>query len=235
MNKISQWIKEYAGDKSLIVGVSGGIDSATVSTLCAETKLPIHVLNIDIGSNKDNQELAKAHIKWLVERYDNVSPHYINLTNTFNSFIADISINNPHANANTKSRLRMVALYQYATMYGGLVIGTGNKVEDFGVGFFTKYGDGGVDISPIANFYKSEVREIAKKLGIIKQIIKAKPTDGLWEDNRTDEDQIGATYEELEAVMKDEPVGEKAKIIYETFHSQNKHKMKPIPVYKGEF
>lgn len=235
MNKISEWIKEYAKDKHLVVGVSGGIDSAVTSTLCAETGLQTHVLNINIDSNADNQNLAKEHIIWLKEKYDNVNPHYINLSNTYNSFLNDISISNPHANANTKSRLRMVALYQYAAMYGGIVAGTGNKVEDFGVGFFTKYGDGGVDISPIANFYKSEVREIAVKLGILQEIIEAKPTDGLWDDNRTDEDQIGATYEELESVMKGKESSSKVKEIYNKFHTQNKHKMQPIPVYRGGF
>lgn len=232
MNKISKWIKDYAGDKSLIVGVSGGIDSAVTSTLCAETGLDTHVLNIGINSNNNNQDLAKEHIGWL-KQYPNVKAHYLDLTDTFYQLLSDIDFNHDHANANTKSRLRMISLYYYATVYNGLVVGTGNKVEDFGVGFFTKYGDGGVDISPIANFYKSEVRGIAKKLGIIEDIITAKPTDGLWEDNRSDEDQIGATYEELEAVMKGKSKDKSE--VYTKFHEQNKHKMQPIPVYKGEF
>lgn len=231
MNKISKWIKEYAKEKNLIVGVSGGIDSAVTSTLCAEAGLKTHVLNIGINSNNNNQDLAREHIGWL-KQYPNVKAHYLDLTDTFYQLLSDINFNHVHANANTKSRLRMVVLYYFATVYDGIVVGTGNKVEDFGVGFFTKYGDGGVDISPIANLYKSEVRELARKLGIIEEIINAKPTDGLWSDNRTDEDQIGATYEELEAIMKGE--SDNKKEIYEKLHNQNKHKMQPIPVYKGK-
>lgn len=219
----------------MVVGVSGGIDSAVTSTLCAETQLQTYVLNIGISSNNDNQNLAKEHIKWLKEKYPNVETHYIDLTDTFSQLLSDLDFNFDHANANAKSRLRMVTLYYYATVHNGLVVGTGNKVEDFGVGFFTKYGDGGVDLSPIANFYKSEVREIGKKLGILEEIINAKPTDGLWEDNRSDEDQLGVSYEQLEAVMKGETATPKAKAIYKKFHNQNQHKMQPIPVYKGEF
>lgn len=235
MNNISKWLKDYAGDKSLVIGVSGGIDSAVTSTLCAETQLPVYVLNIGINSNNNNQDLAKEHIKWLTGKYTNIKAHYIDLTDTYYQLLSDLDFSHDHANANSKSRLRMVTLYYYATVHNGLVVGTGNKVEDFGVGFFTKYGDGGVDISPIANLYKSEVRELGKKLGILEEIIHAKPTDGLWEDNRTDEDQLGASYEELEAIMKGLPVREEVKDIYEKLHSQNEHKMNNIPVYRGKW
>jgi NAD+ synthase len=233
MNKISQWIKKYARGKTLVIGVSGGIDSAVTSTLCAETGLPVYAITMPIDSDEDSQILAEAHLKWLDGKYENVQVETIELTNAYWNVLQDLGRSHPHANANTKSRLRMVCLYYIATEQAGLVVGTGNKVEDFGVGFFTKYGDGGVDISPIANLYKSEVRELGRRLGISKDIINAVPTDGLWEDNRSDEDQLGVTYEELEAVMKGLPSSQKAKEVYNNFNMQNKHKMMPIPIYKG--
>lgn len=234
MNKIAKWLKEYAQDKALVVGVSGGIDSAVTSTLCAETGLTTYALNIAINSSSTGQELAYEHLKWL-RKYENVKVRNLELTDTFHQFLSDVDFNHDHANANTKSRLRMVALYYYATVYDGLVVGTGNKVEDFGVGFFTKYGDGGVDISPIANLYKSEVRELGKKLGVLQQIIDAKPTDGLWGDNRTDEDQLGISYEELEAVMQGAKASPEAQEKYWELHNNNLHKMIPVPVYRGKW
>ena len=234
--RIVNWLKDYYWKydiKAFVVGVSGGIDSAVVSTLCAETGFPTYVLTMPLHSKKGNTELSDVHAKALSKKYSNVRVVNIDLSNTYESLLFDIDqdfVNNKLANANTKSRLRMVTLYQVAGSVGGIVVGTGNKVEDYGVGFYTKYGDGGVDIAPIADLYKTEVRELGVHLGVDALIIDAKPTDGLWEDGRTDEDQIGATYEELEEAMENGE-GKGVDILYK-FNNQNSHKMQPIPTFK---
>ena len=233
---IVRWLSDYYwmyNIKAFVVGVSGGIDSAVVSTLCAKTGLSTYVLTMPLHSKEENTELSNAHAKALAAKYSNVKVVDVDLTKTYESFMAwmdNTFISNDLANANTKSRLRMVSLYQVAGSVGGIVVGTGNKVEDYGIGFYTKYGDGGVDIAPIADLYKTEVRELAKHLGIDKRIIEAPPTDGLWEDARSDEDQIGATYEELEEAME-YGTGPAVKIL-ERFREQNEHKMIPIPTFK---
>ena len=241
---IVDWIKNYANDnniKSLVVGVSGGIDSAVTSTLCALTGLETIVVNMPIQQSTNEVDRGLDHVNWLNNKFDNVIPTKVNLNNTFDSFLNDFSNSNLPANklaeANTRSRLRMVTLYHMAAKYEGIVVGTGNKVEDFGIGFYTKYGDGGVDISPIADLMKSEVYDAGLELGIINSIMVAAPTDGLWGDTRTDEDQIGATYNELEWAMTfngDEsslsPKQKEVLEIYNKFNTANKHKMLPIPV-----
>ena len=247
--KIQDWIKSYVnenGISTLIVGVSGGIDSAVVSTLCAETGIPTIVVGMPINSSPENTKLSDLQISLLTAKYDNVEGYYIDLSPLFESFKShkafDKRFNSELGFANTKSRLRMVSLYQIAASVGGIVVGTGNKVEDFGVGFYTKYGDGGVDISPIADLYKSEVRELGKLLGIPQDIINAEPTDGLWEDNRIDETQIGSTYDELEWAMEygmdkwseQLELTEKERTIlttYANFNTKNKHKMVSIPIF----
>ena len=234
--RIVAWIKDYAdsnGIKSLVVGVSGGIDSAVVSTLCAETGLPTYALTMPLLSKKENTALSDGHALGLVKKYSNVTNVNVDLTDSykvFNLTVDDTFTKNELANANTKSRLRMVTLYQIAGSVGGIVVGTGNKVEDYGIGFYTKYGDGGVDIAPIADLYKTEVRELGSYLRVRREIIDAKPTDGLWEDGRSDEDQIGATYAELEEAMEN-GTG-KAVDILSRFNRQNRHKMEPIPTFK---
>jgi NAD+ synthase len=239
--KIIDWISEYlvnSNQQGFVVGVSGGVDSALVSTLCARSGKPTVVLSMPIHQDKSQLSRAHKHIEWLVKNYSNVSTSEYDLTNLFNNFENLFQTKNSHASANTRSRLRMVTLYHVAALASSLVVGTGNKVEDFGVGFYTKYGDGGVDISPIADLTKSEVRDMAKFLGIDSEIVTAKPTDGLWEDNRTDEDQIGASYEELEWAMNNnysENLSDRQKEvldIYLKFNKQNKHKMVSIPVFK---
>ena len=235
-NRIVTWISDYYWKyniKALVVGVSGGIDSAVVSTLCAETRLPTYVLTMPLLSKKENTALSDGHALGLVKRYSNVTNVNVDLTDAykvFNLTVDDEFTKNELANANTKSRLRMVTLYQVAGSVGGIVVGTGNKVEDYGIGFYTKYGDGGVDIAPIADLYKTEVRELGGYLGVRREIIDAKPTDGLWEDGRSDEDQIGATYAELEEAMEN-GTG-KAVDILSRFNRQNRHKMEPIPTFK---
>ena len=235
-NRIVTWISDYYWKyniKALVVGVSGGIDSAVVSTLCAKTGLPTYALTMPLLSKKENAALSDGHALGLVKRYSNVTNVNVDLTETykvFNLFVDDTFTKNELANANTKSRLRMVTLYQIAGSVGGIVVGTGNKVEDYGVGFYTKYGDGGVDIAPIADLYKTEVRELGSYLRVRREIIDAKPTDGLWEDGRSDEDQIGATYAELEEAMA-KGTG-KAVDILSRFNRQNRHKMEPIPTFK---
>ena len=233
---IDRWLKDYYyfyGIKAFVVGVSGGIDSAVVSTLCAKTDLPTYILTMPLHSKRENTELSNAHAKSLVYKYPNVFNVNVDLTRTYDSFMSwmdDEFTSNELANANTKSRLRMVALYQVAGSVGGIVVGTGNKVEDYGIGFYTKYGDGGVDIAPIADLYKTEVRELGKYLSVDERIIDAIPTDGLWDDDRKDEDQIGASYEELEEAME-RGTGNAVEIL-EKFNTQNKHKMEPIPTFK---
>jgi len=240
IDDIVEWLKTYSENNNnlcFVIGVSGGIDSAVVSTLCAKTKIKTHVVSLPINQNLEQLRRADEHIKWLKNKFDNVISHKIDLTGifsefkfVFNEYDKDLSW------ANTKSRLRMVSLYQISSYYNGLVVGTGNKIEDFGVGFFTKYGDGGVDISPIADLTKTEVREIAKELSVIEDILIAKPTDGLWDDDRSDEDQIGNTYEELEWAMDlfEKFDNKKIDIIfnYLKLNKQNKHKMVEIPIFK---
>jgi NAD+ synthase len=243
-NNISNWIKNYSNKfniETLIVGVSGGIDSAVTSTLCAETGLKTIVINMPIRQSSGEINRGEEHMAWLKNRYKNVSSKTVNLDKTFNSFLDDFSLKTEEmAEANTRSRLRMVTLYHMAAQTNGIVVGTGNKVEDFGVGFYTKYGDGGVDISPIADLLKSEVYSLGKDLEIIDSIMKAPPTDGLWGDTRTDEDQIGASYDELEWAMLYKgnlnSLSKRQKEVYEIytkFNNQNKHKMNPIPIYKS--
>ena len=232
---ISDWMADYmksSGMNVFVVGVSGGIDSAVVSTLAAETRYNVFALGMPIHQNPEQESLSDAHLKWLSEKYVNVEAVKINLTNTFETFRYDLErhATDNHALANTRSRLRMVTLYQFAGQYKGIVVGTGNKVEDYGVGFYTKYGDGGVDIAPIADLYKTEVWELGKHLGVDSRIIEATPTDGLWNDGRSDEDQLGTTYVALEEAMES-GTGAAVKIL-ETFNNMNSHKMNPIPTFK---
>lgn len=240
---ISDWIKNYAksnGIDSLVVGVSGGIDSALVSTLCSMTGIPTHCVIMPIHQNPEHTKRGLNHVKWLQSKYPLVELHQLDLTEVYDKFVETMSnAKSDLGFANSRSRLRMVTLYQLASAKNGIVVGTGNKVEDFGVGFYTKYGDGGVDISPIADLMKTEVFELAKELDINQEILQAQPTDGLWGDDRNDEDQIGATYPELEWAMTyqgntselSEREIEVLKIYY-NFNNKNKHKMQPIPVYK---
>ena len=235
INYIVGWIDDYVKKSSnidsLVIGVSGGIDSALTSTLCAMTK--IKTILVKIPLNSKDISLSKAHCSSLVKGFKNTEEYEIDLSDTFNIFKQTCQATNHNdelAFANSKSRLRMLLLYQVAQSSSGIVVGTGNKVEDFGVGFYTKYGDGGVDISPIADLTKSEVRALAKELGIIDEILTAKPTDGLWEDDRTDEDQLGLTYEQLENAMTDENSIYREK--YLEIRTRNLHKMMPIPVCK---
>jgi NAD+ synthase len=232
---ISDWMADYmksSGMNVFVVGVSGGIDSAVVSTLAAETRYNVFALGMPIHQDPKQESLSDAHLKWLSEKYINVEAVKINLTNTFETFRYDLErhATDNHALANTRSRLRMVTLYQFAGQYKGIVVGTGNKVEDYGVGFYTKYGDGGVDIAPIADLYKTEVWELGKHLGVDSRIIEATPTDGLWNDGRSDEDQLGTTYVALEEAMES-GTGAAVKIL-ETFNNMNSHKMNPIPTFK---
>ena len=244
---ISNWILNYANSNNistLVVGVSGGIDSAVTSTLCAKTGLKTLVINMPIHQNDSEYNLSNQHMMWLRSNWDNVESHIINLSETFDVLKNELSKKEVSdiAMVNTRARIRMATLYSLAGSNNGIVVGTGNKVEDFGVGFFTKYGDGGVDISPIADMYKSEVYLLADSLGIIQEIQEAAPTDGLWADGRTDEDQIGATYDELEWAMNeiDNPSAEKERNerlaevmrIYLKLNSMNSHKMNPIPIFK---
>ena len=251
VNHIVNWLIEYCNSSKtngFVIGISGGIDSAVVSTLCALTKKNILCLEMSIHQNKKEKKRSSEHINWLEKNFSNVSNYKISLSNIFDLFKDNMPVeikNNEKqllSLANSRARLRMTTLYYFASLNNYLVAGTGNKVEDFGVGFYTKYGDGGVDISPIADLFKSEVYMLAKYLNIIKSIQKADPTDGLWPDSRTDEDQIGVSYEELEWAMKINQknndinsFSERQKLVlnvYKEFNTKNHHKMIPIPVCK---
>ena len=245
INHISHWLKTYAKDagvKGFVIGISGGIDSAVTSTLAAKTGLPLLCVEMPIHQNKIQAERGLKHITWLKEHFDNVSSLELQLSSVFDSFTRQLTkdeAKNELALVNTRARLRMTTLYYFAQSNQSLVLGTGNKVEDFGIGFFTKYGDGGVDISPIADLLKTEVYKLGEKLGIVTDILSAAPTDGLWNDNKTDEDQIGASYPELEWAMDFN--GDKNSIstrereileIYTKLNIANQHKMHAIPICK---
>lgn len=248
VNHIVNWLKDYAINAKVngfVIGVSGGIDSAVTSTLCAKTGLDVLCVEMPIHQAKSQVNRALGHIDWLKSNFKNVSMTQVNLTPVFDSLIEELpTVKDVEVRfmslANTRARLRMTTLYYFAALQKYLVAGTGNKVEDFGVGFYTKYGDGGVDLSPIADLLKTEVYEVAKYLGINQDIIDAAPTDGLWGDDRTDEDQIGASYPELEWAMqmKDEGKtidnfeGRQRDVfqIFMKFNIANKHKMLPIPI-----
>ena len=245
--EISDWIKQYAKDnkrKTLVVGISGGIDSSVVSTLCAMTKMPTIAVSMPINQIEDQHDLSMDHGSWLEEKFNNVTHEVINLDKLYERFWLDTfnDYGSDHAFANTKSRLRMVTLHHISGAKQGIVVGTGNKVEDFGVGFYTKYGDGGVDISPLADLMKSEVWQLGKDLGVLQEIIDAPPTDGLWEDGRTDKDQLGGlTYQQMERAMELDdldaiPVGEDEKLLkkYQEIRTPNLHKMNPIPIFKKQ-
>ena len=233
---ISSWIKAYADNmpskaQSLVIGISGGIDSSVSSTLSAMTGLKTIVLSMPIKQKSFQHDLSLKHQEWLIKKFKNVEAHTINLDELFRAFSNSLSnFDNEHGFANSRARLRMTTLYQVAAANKGIVVGTGNKVEDFGVGFYTKYGDGGVDISPIADCNKTEVWELGKELNILEEIINAAPTDGLWDDGRTDEGQLGLKYDELEEAMNNPDSKNRAE--YEKIRKQNLHKMDPIPVCK---
>ena len=233
---ISNWIKSYVDRmptkaQSLVIGISGGIDSSVSSTLSALTGLKTIVLTMPIKQIENQHDLSLKHQEWLTKKFKNVEAHTISLDKLFETFSSTLNkFDNEHGFANSRARLRMTTLYQVAAANRGIVVGTGNKVEDFGVGFYTKYGDGGVDISPIADCNKTEVWEIGKELGILKEIIDAAPTDGLWDDGRTDEGQLGLKYNELEEAMENPNSPNRNK--YEKIRKQNMHKMEPIPVCK---
>jgi NAD+ synthase len=240
INHIVKWIRSYANKhkiKTLVVGVSGGIDSAVVSTLCARTGLTTHAVSMPIRQSRTTHRLSMAHGAWLTDQFDNVVHLERDLTPVFRQFERLFPEGSPLAFANSRSRLRMMCLYQIAQDQGGIVVGTGNRVEDFGVGFFTKYGDGGVDISPIGDLVKTEVWAIGRELGVLEEIIDAAPTDGLWDDGRTDESQLGMSYHDLESMMRWDEEGlvpapaDRAKLRrYQEIRARNLHKMQPIPV-----
>ena len=233
---IKSWILDYCKSMPkepdcLVVGISGGIDSSVTSTICALTGKKTIVLSMPIKQIKEQQDLSLKHQEWLKNKFKNVESHLIILDNLFKSFKVSLSeFDNEHGLANSRARLRMATLYQVAASNNGIVVGTGNKVEDFGVGFYTKYGDGGVDISPIADCTKSQVWEMGKNLGILKEIVEAQPTDGLWDDGRTDVNQLGMSYKELEEAMKDTLNKNHKK--YLEIRKRNLHKMNSIPVCK---
>ena len=263
-DRIVKWISDYCIThpkiKSLVVGISGGIDSSVVSTLCALTGMPTYVVGMPINQLENQESLSDAHGKWLESKFNNVKFIKTDMSSVYDSFLQTISndigenfATNKLAQANTRSRLRMVTLYQVAGSVNGIVVGTGNKVEDYGVGFYTKYGDGGIDIAPIADLYKTEVWMLGEHLGVDERIISAPPTDGLWDDGRTDTDQLGVSYEMLEWVMEsgiiswnresiDELTQWKGNLLteeqknavkqYSKFNTQNKHKMVEIPTFK---
>ena len=233
---IKNWIKNYCKSMpkepdSLIIGISGGIDSSVTSTICALTGKKTIVLSMPIKQIKEQQDLSLKHQNWLKSKYNNIESHLVILDNLFKTFKNSVSeFDSEHGLANSRARLRMTTLYQVAASNNGIVVGTGNKVEDFGVGFYTKYGDGGVDISPIADCTKSQIWEMGKNLGILKEIVEAQPTDGLWDDGRTYVNQLGMSYQELEEAMKDSSNKNHKK--YLEIRKRNLHKMNSIPVCK---
>ena len=248
VDHIVDWLRDYAQNARIngfVIGVSGGIDSAVTSTLCAKTGLELLCVEMPIHQGEKQVSRADEHINWLQDNFANVKRQPVNLTPVFDQLIAALPpVENEEMRemslANTRARLRMTTLYYFAALKGYLVAGTGNKVEDFGIGFYTKYGDGGVDLSPIADLLKTEVYEVGAYLGIAESIMTAPPTDGLWGDHRTDEDQIGASYPELEWAMEMKDKGKtsadfsdrekQVMTIFETYHEANKHKMVPIPI-----
>lgn len=246
INHIVNWLANYSDSsktQGFVIGISGGIDSALTSTLCALTKKKVICLNMPIRQYKTEYDRGNTHIEWLKKHHANVSNAEVNLTPVLEEIekTYDPSIQDFLTMANTRARLRMTTLFAYACHHKLLVVGTGNKVEDFGIGFYTKYGDGGVDISPIADLMKSQVYSLAAKVGVIGDILNARPTDGLFADGRTDEDQIGASYDELESAMlylennetRELNIREQTVMkIYQNRHNANKHKMDPIPVCK---
>ena len=233
---IKDWIFDYVNSmpkkaQSLIIGISGGIDSSVTSTLCAMTGLKTIVVLMPIKQIASQHDLSLKHKKWLKDKFKNVESHTIELDEVFKSFQLKLSdFDSKHGLANSRARIRMTTLYQIAASNNGIVVGTGNKVEDFGVGFYTKYGDGGVDILPIANCTKTEVWDLGKELGILDEIITAQPTDGLWDDGRTDVGQLGLTYQELEEAMTNPNSPNRSKYLEK--RKLNLHKMRPIPVCK---
>jgi len=245
-DNIVRWLKDYYwmhNIKSFVVGVSGGIDSAVVSSLCARTGLPTYVVCMPLDSTHANSRLSEDHAKKLADQYENVTNLMFELSTTYDHFHHAIEwwseslfydrrefTGDELTNANTKARIRMMTLYQIAGTKKGIVVGTGNKVEDYGVGFYTKYGDGGVDIAPIADLYKTEVWELGEYLEVDQRIVDAAPTDGLWKDKRTDEEQLGATYAQLEEAME-HGTGPAVDIL-KKFNEKNSHKMSPIPTFK---
>ena len=236
INYIKNWISDYCKSMpkepdSLVIGISGGIDSSVASTICALTGKKTIVLSMPIKQMEEQHALSLKHQEWLKNKFKNVERYLVNLDDVFKTFKNSLNkFESDHGFANSRARLRMTTLYQVATSKNGIVVGTGNKIEDFGVGFYTKYGDGGVDISPIADCSKSEVWEMGKDLGILKEIIEAQPTDGLWDDGRTDVHQLGMSYQELEEAMKDSSNKNHTK--YLEIRKRNLHKMNPVPVCK---
>ena len=245
--QITAWIQDYAdsaGISTLVIGISGGIDSAVVSALCAHTGLRTIAVSMPIRQRADLHDLSLRQGQWLTQRFPNVQHEIIDLTPVFDQFAHSVSDHhNLLALANSRSRLRMVTLYQIAQAHGGIVVGTGNRVEDFGVGFFTKYGDGGVDISPIGDCWKTDVWAMGRELGIIDDIITAAPTDGLWDDGRTDQDQLGMSYADLELAMQQDlgsvPITtdqQQARVdAYREIRARNLHKMQAIPVFRSQW
>ena len=233
---IKDWILNYVNSmpvkaKSLVIGISGGIDSSVSSTLSAMTGLRTIVLSMPIKQNGSQHDLSLRHQEWLKKNFKNVEGHTVELDSLFKTFESTLKdFNSEHGMANSRARLRMSTLYQVAAANNGIVVGTGNKVEDFGVGFYTKYGDGGVDISPIADCNKTEVWELGRELKILDDIINAAPTDGLWDDGRTDEGQLGLSYKEIEEAMDNENSKNRDKYIQ--IRKANLHKMEPIPICK---
>jgi len=233
---ISNWIKKYVNEmpnkaESLVIGISGGIDSSVSSTLSAMTGLKTIVVSMPIKQKKTQHDLSLKHQQWLIKNFKNIEVHTLELDKLFEIFKSSLSkFDNEHGMANSRARLRMTTLYQVAAANKGIVVGTGNKVEDFGVGFYTKYGDGGVDISPIGDCKKTDVWELGRELKILDEIINAQPTDGLWVDGRTDEDQLGLSYKELEEAINNPNSLNREK--YEKIRKLNLHKMESIPVCK---